>query len=250
ALREAGENLLSIGDKIAVAGTAIGLITVLLIPIAVIFPVVAPAVPVFKGISLAITIATGVIKATGNTLITASEKAITDDQNFVKAAALETTLQVAESASSVVTNKLGLGVVGTAITDTLVGGTTGTIREANRAGVSLNSAEAKNIAGKEYLNAGISASIGAVFDVSVGKIASKITSASLTDNTLNAMLKSGKSKSDYDNLVDGVNGLNEKALGTAIDPVKSQVIDQLSVQDEQANPKASSQPGLTGAGSW
>jgi len=250
ALREAGESLVSVGDKIGAAGTAIGLITAILIPIAVIFPAVAPAVPIFKGISIAITVAVGVVKATGNTLITAAEKAITDDKSFIQAAALETTLQAAESTVGVVTSKVGLGTVGSAVTDALVGGTTGTIRETNRAGVALNSAEARRIAGREMFNSAVSATVGAAFDAGTGQIATSITKTHLADPSLDLALKSGRSQQEYDALVGNVTDAYGNAAGVALDPVKSGVTDALSIEEEENQPKANAQPGLSGGGSW
>ncbi|HEY9071175.1 MAG TPA: hypothetical protein VIV61_13035 [Candidatus Ozemobacteraceae bacterium] len=250
ALREAGESLVSVGDKIAAAGTAIGLITAILIPIAVIFPAVAPAVPIFKGISIAITVAVGVVKATGNTLITAAEKAITDDKSFIKAAALETTLQAAESTVGIVTSKVGLGTVGSAVSDALVGGTAGTIRETNRAGVALTSAEARRIAGREMFNSAVSATVGAAFDAGTGQIATSITKAHLADPSLDLALKSGRSQQEYDALVGNVTDAYGNAAGVALDPVKSGVTDALSIEDEEDQPKANAQPGLSGGGSW
>lgn len=108
ALSNAGNKLLDIAGKLSTAGTVIGIITAILIPVSIAFPVVAPAIPVMKGVTLALTIAEGVIKAAGNTLITASEKAITGDQDFMETLALETTLQAADTATGIALGKAGV----------------------------------------------------------------------------------------------------------------------------------------------
>lgn len=239
ALRDAGQKLLDVGDKISTAGTVIGLITAILIPISLVFPAVAPALPILKGVTLAIEIAGGVVKAAGNTLITAAEKAITGDTEFMKTIALETTLQAAETTTSIVLGKVGAGTVGTAVANTALGGITGSVREINRAGAT--GAAAGKIAAKEFYNSGVSAVVGAVFDVAVGKMATGISNDILSDTGLDATFKTQKAREDF-------SGMVESGLGNELDPVKSAVTDELSIQDESEKPKASSQPSL--GGSW
>ncbi len=242
ALGDAGKKLLDIAGKLSTAGTVIGIVTAILIPIAVVFPAVAPAVPVMKGVTLALTIAEGVIKAAGNTLVTASEKAITGDQDFMKTIALETTLQAADTATGIVLGKTGVGVAGSALANTAVGGLTGSIREVNRSGAT--GAEAGKIISREFVNAGVSSTVGAVFEVGIGKVAQGMTADILSSSPkLDAKFTTDQSR-------EGVTGLIEKGLSQGLDPVQSAVTDGLSIQEpeEPERPKANEQPSL--GGSW
>lgn len=136
----------------------------------------------------------------------------------------------------------GTGVVGTAITNTAIGGLTNSIREVNRSGAT--GVEAGNIISREFVNAGVSATVGAVFEVGIGKVAQGMTADILASSPkLDEKFNTDESR-------EGVTGLIEKGLGQGLDPVQSAVTDGLSIQEpnDSEKPKANAQPSLDG--SW
>jgi len=238
ALKEAGEKLVDIGDKIGIAASVIATIAAILVPIAVVCPAVAPAIPILGGVAIGIEVVSGVIKAVGNTLITNAEKAIASDKEFLETTAREFQLQTVETGTNILLDQTGVGVAGKAVTNGLVGGLLGSVREIDRAGAT--GADAAKIAGTEFANSGISAAVGAMFSVSVSGMADVITSDVLSDPDLGKVFKTDKLRKDFGDAVDS-------GLGQALDNSKTKITDELSLEDP---PKANSKPSLGGGGSW
>lgn len=237
ALREAGQSLMDIGEKLSAASTVLATIAAVVTVIAVPFPALAWAPPILKGVSLALTVTSGVVKTAGNTLLTAAEKAITDDKNFMREAALEAALQAAETGSGFVTGRLG--TVGGTIADATIGGVTSTIRDVNRSGAT--GSQAGGIAVRNFANSSMSAVTSAIFDGMVGQVSKDMTRDILSDQKIDATFKTDKSREDLQEAV-------EKTLNLVTDPAKSRVQDDLTIPEEEEKPQAKPQPGLSG--SW
>ena len=124
ALKDAGQTLPDAAGALSTAATILGSVSLLCTVISAGFPpaaaIAAPIAAITGKAATATGIAAAILKASGNTLITAADKAITDDKQFLTVAGKEVTKAAAQEAINRVVSK-GVGNVAGDIADQLVG---------------------------------------------------------------------------------------------------------------------------------
>ncbi|MDD3147122.1 MAG: hypothetical protein PHD82_07470 [Candidatus Riflebacteria bacterium] len=123
ALKDAGQTLLDAANALSTASMVLGSVGLLCTAICA-FPPAAPIAGPIAAITgkaaTATGIASAILKAAGNTLIKAADKAITDDKQFLGVLGKEVTKAAAQEALNRVVSK-GLGNIAGDFADTLVG---------------------------------------------------------------------------------------------------------------------------------
>lgn len=153
ALKDAGQTLLDAAGALSTAATILGSVSLLCTVISAGFPpaaaIAAPIAAVTGKAATATGIAAAILKASGNTLVKAAEKAITDDKQFLTIAGKEVTKAAAQEAISRVVSK-GVGNVAGDIADQLVGSADDLVFDTagNLVSNAANNKAAKAIVGK------------------------------------------------------------------------------------------------------
>ncbi len=155
ALKEAGKALLDAASALSTASMILGSVGLLCTAICA-FPPAAPIAGPIAAITGKAATATGIaaaiLKAAGNTLNTAADKAITDDKQFLAVAGKEATKAAAQEALNRVVSK-GLGNIAGGMADNLVGAADDMVVDS--AG-KLVSNSANNAAAKAIIKRGVS----------------------------------------------------------------------------------------------
>ncbi|MFZ2961014.1 MAG: hypothetical protein WA705_29390 [Candidatus Ozemobacteraceae bacterium] len=235
-LRAAGDKLLEISGQLDIAIGLLGVTVAVLIAVSIPFPVVAPAAGILANVVLGVTIANGVLKAAGNSLITAAAKGATSDLEFVGIIGREVPRQAVETGVDIIMDKTGVGLVTKNITGGVVDGTLNASRELERTGATGDAA--LKIAMAEYGKAGASTVIDLTFAGILQGASKTITMGILSDPALDAAFNTNKARED-------LYGSVKSVIGNEVDPIKSAVTDAAK-EPLEAKPK----PGLSGGGSW
>lgn len=134
ALKEAGQTLLDAASALSTAGTILGSVALLCTVISAGFPPAAPIAGPIAAITgkaaTAVGIASAILKASGNTLVTAADKAITDDKQFLAIAGKEATKAAAQEAVNRLVSK-GIGKLAGDYATALVGDPTDLVNPAD-----------------------------------------------------------------------------------------------------------------------
>jgi len=123
ALKEAGQTLLDAASALSTASMVlggVGLLCTVICAFPPAAPIAGPIAAVCGKAATATGIAAAILKAAGNTLIKAADKAITDDKSFLALAGKEATKAAAQEAINRVVSK-GIGNIAGQYADDLVG---------------------------------------------------------------------------------------------------------------------------------